>query len=207
MKNLQKLALLLVVTLSGFNLVAQTSFRGSMIISGNTNLNFITMENTRDSDFGEESLGKQNTFDFSPEIGWFVNDDLILGVGLPINITTNKDEDGDKTTVSSYILAPFAKHYFGKGNVRPFFQAILGYGITKYKEDTKYFDYDADSYEMNSFLYGLGGGFSFFLNQNIALDFSTGYNHITSKPKDDNDSDYKMIKKGFQANVGFTIIF
>ncbi len=68
-----------------------------------------------------------------------------------------------------------------------------------------------DNYEDDSKVkmdgWGLGGGFAFFLNQNIALNIGLGYVEISGEGDDNREISQEISMKGTTLSVGFSFCF
>ncbi len=118
----------IVAVLIGLSFVANAQTeKGNFLISASSNLDFtsssIKLKNGDTSNDG----GDMSTFEFTPAVGYFVANNLALGVMLSLE-SSSDEEDGDKYTETTTMLLPFAVLYFGKSNVKPFVQAAFGPG-------------------------------------------------------------------------------
>ena len=126
---------------------------------------------------------RSNGFSLSPNIGYFVVDNLAIGSKITFDITNSTTGVG---------IGPFARYYFLGSDklLNVFVDARAGYGIAKHNDNTNKI--------YNSFFYGFKTGPVIFLNENIALelvlDYSVGKN-IQQKIKYDN----------FYATIGLQI--
>ena len=177
---------------------AQTE-KGSFLLSGSGSLDFASMKvKVESGDYSEES-GKISTFEFTPAAGYFVLNNLAVGVQYSMSSTSEKD-DGDKYTESTTMLFPFALLYFGKGNVKPFVQAGYGPGWAKLKYDNEKETQKLSGYE-------LVGGLAIFLNQYVSLDLSLGYASAKAIFKSNYNTDIKSTTSGMGGNIGFSVFF
>ena len=106
-----KKVLFLALTLAFTNVIFAQTEQGKFVLSGATGLQFIS--SNIDYEYDGQSLGDvtQSSFSFMPSIGYFVMDNLAVGLTANFSSTTQKDE-GDKYTVSSTMLIPTAIYYF-----------------------------------------------------------------------------------------------
>lgn len=125
---------------------------------------------------------KVTDINLSPNLGYFIIDNLAVGAGVGLNSSTS-EKLGD---VSSFALTPFARYYFlGSGDVRLFGQGRFGFGSQKVG------DLDAQSFTT----WGLGAGLNYFLNNNVALEALLGYDSRKVK-------DAANPANGFGLNIG-----
>ena len=88
-------------------------------------------------------------FNLSPNVGYFIIDDLAIGGQL---ILEAQNGEGDFNDATSFGFTPFVRYYFaGAGAARFFGQGRLGFGSEKRG------DFDAEPY----FTFGLGAGVDF----------------------------------------------
>ncbi|WP_461632940.1 outer membrane beta-barrel protein [Labilibaculum euxinus] len=178
---------------------AQTE-QGKFLFGGNSNMNFSSMNNKWKSDDGDEDLGSTTSFEFAPQVGYFVADGFAVGLELPIGMQTEKDKDDNKYKTNRIAVMPFARYYFGENNVKPYLHGGFGFGSMKYKDVSA----SAES-KWKTFVYGVSGGVAIFLNNNIALDLGVGYQSVTLRPDEDRDNDPRRILSSVAFNVGFSI--
>jgi len=177
---------------------AQTE-KGNFLISASSNLDFTSSSIKLKKGDTSNDGGDRGTFELTPAAGYFVANNLALGVMVSLESLNEKEEDGDKYTETTTMLLPFAILYFGKSNVKPFVQAAFGPGWEKWGYDEK---------EKESITgFQLGGGLAVFVNQHVSLDFSLGYASASAKVNDNYNTEWKVINKGIGGNIGFSIIF
>lgn len=181
--------------------VPQTK-KGNILLGGSSNLNFTSLKSKVKMDSDSRDLDTTTNIEFSPLVGFFVADDFALGFGLPITYSSEKDDDDDKFTISSFTFAPFVRKYFGTNNVKPYLQGQVGFGRVKSK-------YESSSYEnsdsLNLFLYGIDGGIGIFVNEKVSFDLALGYAYSSSKPKD-SESRSKFITSGIGIALGIVFV-
>jgi len=192
-KNLKITFVLLILT--GFATVAtaQTE-KGNFLLGGTSSLNFASLSVNLENDNISEDVGKMSNLEFTPGAGYFIADNLAVGVQFSVN-SASQEEDGDKYTETTTMLLPFARLYFGKSNVKPFVQAGIGPGWQKG-------GYNNDKETENLTLYEVDGGLAVFINRHISLDFILGFGWATAKP-----DNWKITTKGIGGEIGFSIIF
>lgn len=179
---------------------AQTE-KGKFIMGGSSSFDFSSSKSKWKTDNADGEDGKSSTMEFSPQVGYFVIDNLALGVELPVNISSQTDEDDDKFTTTTIAVAPFARIYFGEGKAKPYLQGAVGVGNVKMKYDVS--GQSSEDTSAGMFLYQAGAGVGVFFNEYVGLDFGLGYTSVTMTPE--GDSDFKNISSGIGINIGFTI--
>jgi outer membrane protein len=142
---------------------------------------------------GSDIDGPNRTyFNISPNAGYFIMDNLAVGVGLGFDLYKEEDEDDAETTFG---ISPFARYYFDLENIKPFAQ--VGFGVGSYSYGSE------DSMKESILHFGLGAGIALFLNDNVSVDFALGYTSESYKPKDEDD--LKYVYGSFGLGIGLTM--
>lgn len=190
--------------------------KGRLLLGGSTNggLNFSKTSYEFDGDMVSED--KTNTFVLEGKVGYFIIDNLALGVQTGISRFKNEDEDGNnENTSSSFNAGPFASYYFDVGNskIRPYVSANTGFGYSKLDGTSAVISSgDSDivfqSFEQKdrTFMWSAGAGVAFFLNKTIAINVETAYTNRTNKDPDD-DFDAKFTTSNLGITGGLSIFF
>ena len=197
-KNLKISYVLFILT--GFAAVAtaQTE-KGNFLLSGSGSLDFASISLKLENDNTSEDAGKISTVEFTPGVGYFIANNLAVGLEFALSSASQK-EDGDKYTETTTMLMPFARLYFGKNNVKPFVQAGIGPGWEK-------LGYSNDKETENLTGYEFDGGLAIFIGQNISLDFILGYGRATANITDYRNVEWKSTSSGIGGSIGFSIVF
>ncbi len=183
-----------------FSVFGQTE-KGTVFIGVGTNLNLSFIESGSKSDTSDyKKNGSTDNYNASLSGGYFLNDNFLVGASL--QLLKYKSSLGILTKSSSIAVSPFVRYYFGEERTKYFVNGAVGFGNTSVTNTIDAFN--NIEFRSNDFSYKLGGGVSIFLRKNIALEIGVGYDHRTSKAKD-NPSNYTSINKGFRSNVGFSI--
>ena len=198
-----KTTYILLITLSIFSVAQAQTEKGKLLVGATTTLNAGIIEHSRIRDNVSTLSERITRFSLTPYAGYFIKDNLALGVQLSVSFSNRKDYDyNSKLRETSLAFSPFIQYYFGAKKVRPFVNASGGIG--SYKNT-----YIASSPEYNSestttiFTYSLGAGVGFFLNDMISIDLEIGYGRISSKIEED----LKGIQNAFALNTGFSFFF
>lgn len=179
-----------------FTVNAQTE-KGNLLIGGSTKLNFTHINVKLKSDFAKTDGGKVTDLELSPQIGFFIANGVAIGAEVPISYNRKKD-DKSKETTTSISFTPFVRYYFGSKNIKPYLHGAVGLGRMKRKDSL-------NEFPMNLFMYELGGGLAFFLNEKVSLDIGIGYASVRAKPTKDNDHNYRSISRGVGLEMGFVV--
>src|SRR5690554_3948454 len=95
--------------LTGFAVIAtaQTE-KGNFLLGGTSSLNFASLSLKLENDNVSEDAGKTSAIEFTPGAGYFIADNLAVGVQFSVN-SASQEEDGDKYTETTTMLLPFAR--------------------------------------------------------------------------------------------------
>jgi len=191
---------LLAIALAFTNVILAQTEQGKFVLSGATGLQFIS--SNIEYEYNGQSDGDYDvsSFSFMPGVGYFVMDNLAVGLTANFTSTTQKDQ-GDKYTVSSTMLLPSALYYFPvEGQFKPLLQ--VGAGLMSTKEKYSY-DGDSDEDKMSGLALNFGGGAAYFINDYVSLNF--GLSYTMANLKDSDDSDWVQKQGNFAANIGLSV--
>jgi outer membrane protein len=157
---------------------------------------------------------KAFSISLSPSAGYFVINNLLVGTGLPLSLSTSKTDNPGlpiKSTSTGIGLAPFVRYYFGESKLKPYVGISYSYSQNKYTYKTLLGDVSGTGH--TTFIVP-GVGLAYFINRNVALNASlnytiqttqTPYLQLTPSPSIINSSsDFKLITLGigFQVFLG-----
>ena len=201
MKKLKTILTLTLFFLAAFTVYGQTE-KGNFLIGGSSSLglNFATAKTEFDGNSFEEDQ-KITNFTFQPDVGYFIIDNLAVGLSLPISINTS-DFDDRKNTTTAILASVFSRYYFTESNIKPFIQGQIGFGNSNTNFESRNGESESKS---NLFNFGAVGGVAIFLNNIISIDLGIVYSNSTSSPGD-SDFDIKTKTNQFGFNAGFAII-
>ena len=172
----------LVLTIIGFSLFivgaqAQTT-AGSLMFGGNIRFTSTTQETTTQDQ-------KSSQFQFLPSAGYFVADNLAVGVN--VDLSTSKTETGNATSkYSSFTAGPFARYYMFTSNEKFAFtgEAGVNFGGTKFTPNT------GNETKGSSLNVYISPGFTYFLSEKWGLDFQLqGISFSSTDPNKNVDND------------------
>ena len=199
---MKKLLLAILVVSSGV-LFGQTK-KGNFVLSGGTGLQF-TSSNVKYV-YDGESQGKSTISSFSiiPSFAYFIIDDLAIGLTSTFSTSTDKSEDGDKDISTTTMIIPTAIYYFPmEGKIRPIAQVGVGFSSQTSKYVPKSGSDDKSS--ASGLAFNFGGGFAYFIKENVSLNFGLSYTMVTLTDGDDTKG--KMKEGNFGSNLGLSIYF
>ena len=174
---------------------------GSSLMS----LGFSTMKYKSDSDdFEERDPDKETSFNLLPKVGYFVIDNLALGLDISIGYSNTKSGESDnKYETTMFSVGPFIRYYFQTKSVLPFIEADASFGGQHIKDESN----DNDSKDKFSIMsFGGGIGLAAPLGERIMFDVLAGYDSLTIKDKEDNDDNYRTVIGTLGLKIGFTVL-
>jgi len=189
MKNLIKVSILLFLISMSSESFAQTT-KGKFMVSGGTGLFFSSGETREVYDGETYDKTKRSTMSLIPSFGYFIMDDLAIGLTGSITNNSTKYEDDDKYSTTIALIMPTAVYYFSKeGSVRPLVQVGVGYTSI----NDKYIpDVGSDEKETYGGLaFNAGAGLAYFVADNISFNFGLSYTNSTYTNKDDTKQQFR----------------
>ncbi|MBI9034315.1 MAG: hypothetical protein JEZ03_07580 [Bacteroidales bacterium] len=208
---MNRILLLSIMLLFSYGISAQIA-PNRFFIGGSTNLNldFIT------SDYGTNSDVKGYEIDFSPEIGYMLNQHL--AVGIRGDIFLEKEEANLSLQEWNEIgMGTFARVFFKIIRFNPYADLTVGYvRSTRLMEHDNIIDTPDNISDFtienvsNGFSFSPGLGFVFELTQSIGIDFRFSYYYKQYKLTDDSyganfDDNTPEIRKGLDTKFGLII--
>ncbi|MCA4900668.1 MAG: autotransporter domain-containing protein [Bacteroidota bacterium] len=166
-----------------FVLISTASFaqfsKGSILLGGSVSADFTTNKTIAGSTTTTNS--STNSFSISPNVGYFVIDNLAVGGALQFNTTSTKD-DGSRASFSSnsFALQPFGRYYFDK------FYAQASFGFGSYKSENTNGNGITTTNKGSLFNWALAGGYVFLLNDHVGLEPQIGYGSQSQSPDGSN---------------------
>ena len=145
---------------------------------------------------------KTTAFNLLPRAGYFVMDNLAVGLDVVISISSEKSGDNYKDNMSTLAIGPFARYYYPLEKLNPFFEVNSYFGSCK-----ESYSYGSGGYDDNYGLLvlGLGPGVSVPVCDCAFFDLMVGYSHIVWNPKDSETSENE-ISNGFGLKIGISIL-
>jgi hypothetical protein len=207
MKKTIILSMILVLA-SGLIATAQTE-KGKFFVAGSSRLglNIGTEKHTAD-----DSKISYYDFNFQPKVGYTVINNLVAGLFIDMDFYSNKPKTGDgySDKSSTFIIGPFARYYIHVSDkLVPYAEAEIGFGVDNYHY--RYSSTDVWSKTDESvFRYRIGGGATYFFNENVGADAFLGFSHDSYNQKNVNSgeraSDSKYIYNEFVMQLGVVVM-
>lgn len=156
--------------------------------------------------YGSESteINKSNTFEISPGIGFFVSENIAIGVQFGYKNNKSKNVIGNTTTttedISTVSLGGFGRYYFMPDNEFSLF-AELAVGYVSRENNLTEF-------KVNGFGVGFAPGISYFLSDHFALEATFGiFSYASAKPADSEESADTFRIGLDMSNINFGIVY
>ncbi len=194
--------MLTIITLSNV-IMAQTK-RGSFMISGGSGItsSFTSSKSVYDGKSGDETTG--NSLSILPSFGYFVLDNIAVGLAGNFSHCSSKSAGGDKDVINSIQIIPTALYFFpAQGKIRPIAQVGIGIASMTYKYIPKTGSDDKSS--ATGPVFNVGAGIAYFIKENISFNFGLSYTHVTLTSGDDSKS--KQKQGNFGSNIGISLFF
>lgn len=129
---------------------------GNIIVEGNLGFNSTNDKNTDT---------KTSSFSFNPKAGYFISDDLAIGIELGIG-SAKEETGGVEAKENNFGAGAFARYYFLELGERFKTYGEFGLGFDSYKEE-----FGGNEIKTSGFGAGLGLGMNYFVTENIAINF------------------------------------
>ena len=144
-------------------------------------------------------------FNLLPRGGYFVIDNLVVGLDIVISSSKEKDPESDSKYTSSMLAAgPFVRYYYPLEKVYPF--AELGISFGSHKDNWSYGGADdKETYTATNFGGGIGAAFP--LGDMVTFDVMAGYTHLSFTDKTTAGDPYKVKSGAIGLKMGFTVFF
>ncbi|MEN8137482.1 MAG: outer membrane beta-barrel protein [Bacteroidota bacterium] len=217
MKNLSLLTVLLLTIGMGL-LNAQTTQtnKGNVLIGVSStlsiagtgsdlmNIGFTSIKFKSDGQDDDSDTEKMTNINLLPKAGYFVSDNLAMGLNFNLAFSSSKNGDGDyKYTQTLFSTGPFIRYYIPTSKVLPYFELNSSFGSLKDKYED---DGGVEESKTGIMSFGGGVGIAAPLGDKVTLDFLAGYNSLTVKDKEDNEDNERMVIGTFGLKVGFTVM-
>jgi len=182
---------LLIVMICTGNLMAQFS-KGRMLVGGTASFSSLT---TKDDAFSSDITS--NMFTITPRAGYFIIDNLAIGLDVSFGITKASTSTSSQSSKSTSILAgPYVRYYLKPGI---FFQGEYQLGSSKVSYDATGIKFD---YTENLSAWAISAGYALFLNDQVAVEPMISYKSSVAK---ESMQDYKGTNAGVVIGIGLQI--
>ncbi|KOS06012.1 hypothetical protein AM493_08160 [Flavobacterium akiainvivens] len=163
--------------------------------------------------FGTQKTGdyKANQFTVAPKAGYFVSENIALGVGLGYRSQKSDQTDSFlgttyETKTSTFEAGVFGRYYFTPAsNFSIFTELSAAYATTKQESNMDW----ATDFTVNAFDVEFAPGFNYFVTRHLALEATFGFiNYSTRKLDIDGAETTNAFNVSLDlANINFGIIY
>jgi outer membrane protein len=161
--------------------------KGNIFVQGSSKIGFSSEKYTYTSGGTSTESSKSTHFGFSPKAGYFVMDNL--PVGLAINLSTNKTKaisGSNESHYTDFTIGPFVRYYFlPQDKLKPMAEISAGFGTSKDKSTNSGYSYESKSGVLE---FSIGAGASCFVTDHIAFDMLIAYNSTKYSLKSESNS-------------------
>lgn len=189
---------------------AQTQ-KGGFVLSGKTGLNFLFSTGTTGTDSIQSGKSKSNEYDFTAGAGYFIINNLSVGVSGTYSYNYSKIESSNyinnttQNITEALTIVPQIQYYFPlEGKLKP--SAAIGAGyVWLQQRDSRVTENYNKVYSLSgpSFYGGLGA--SYFITKTISFDLGFQYSHM--KLKDKMGSDQIQKQNQLAGTMGISVFF
>ena len=172
-------------------------------VMGSTNLGYSTFQTKSDGD-NDSSKDKMFSLNIVPRAGYFVIDNLAIGLDVFLATEYYKTmDDSYKSTSTFFAAGPFVRYYIPTQKVLPFAEVNYSIGSRKSKSE---FD-GSESYSSNNAikLYGAGLGLAIPIGEKVLFDAMAGYHAYVIKDKENNDNNERFVAGTIGLKLGFSV--
>ena len=214
MKKKSIVLVCLIISAICINLSAQTS-KGKFLIGGityieqigsgvtTTNIGYTTIINKDDSGDEDEHKDKGFSFNFTPKVGYFVIDNLVLGVDFTFASSSSKTTNTEYKNNATYFGAgPFVRYYIPTKKVLPYAEVMYSVGSRTTKS---IWEDGENTYKYGIQVYSVGVGVAIPLGEKASFDTLVGYHSTTYKAKQENENNQRTIIGTIGFKLGFTL--
>ena len=166
--------------------------RGNIFLSGSVGYG---------SDEGFDGT-KVNEFNVSPKAGYFVTDNIAVGLSLGYTNGKTEEDGAEDIKINEFEVGAFGRYYFTPASQFSIFGELgVGYGTIKQEQG------DAEA-KYNGFNVGLAPGVSYFISKNFALEATVGLLGYKSVKNDDTDAKADNFDLGLNlGDVNFGLVY
>ena len=177
--------------------------KGTFLIGVSTSSNLGSIGyssiNYRTNDKDVISKSNRTSLNLSPKFGYFIIDNLALGIDVSLTYSYLRQKAIDETSKKfDYILAPFVRYYFPSKKIIPFIELQGGYAALSNKYSIGISNINDNN---SSFYFSGGPGIAFPLSDNVTFDALIEYGYSLNQQKNNT----QIISEGIGANFGFII--
>lgn len=158
------------------SMVAQILDQGNFIIGSTVGFSTANSQVNTNGVTNEGLSARQ--INIAPSLGYFLMDQLAVGLGADFTLNAVTQPNKDKTEDSDLLFGPFARYYFPvEEHIAGFFVANFGFGNSK---DEQIVGTDKQKIQTNVFAFGIGPGLTVYSKGGFGIEAIFKYNFAKS---------------------------
>lgn len=128
---------------------------------------------------------KRFSASLEPSAGYFIAKNLVIGAGVPLSLTTNRDRGAasvysgseTKSTISGLGIAPFVRYYLGNAKLKPFLGLSYSYVLSNanYQFSTTPYSVYKSTAQGYTNVITPNLGLAYFVTRTVGLNATLGY--------------------------------
>lgn len=162
-------------------LSAQFTDRGNFLVGTTVGVSSANSKVIQDMGSGRsEGRGPSSTqLSFAPKLGYFIIDNLAVGIGMDYTFSQIDQPNEDETTDSDLLFGPFARYFipFSDNGMALFLETTFGFGSSS---DNQEINGVPQSIETNIFALGVGPGLTIISDNGFGISATLKYNYARS---------------------------
>lgn len=208
---MKKCILFFLVTAWSFNAHAQMN-KGNLLLGASSNFNIFGSGNNMEYmsigfstikyDDTPDEKDKLISLNLNPKVGYFIIDNLAIGLDLNVGFSNQKSDDGSSTNNALIGVGPFVRYYVGKKKIKPFLEANSLFSTVNSK-----YDFDSEETEVKSKIKSFGGGVGIAIpmGDKFCFDALLSYSNLTLKEDVRGIDRYGLKINSIGLKLGFTV--
>jgi outer membrane protein len=138
----------------------------------------------------------------SPRAGYFLIDNLAVGVDLDLSGYGSTERDGvdiQRSSTTFFTVGPFVRYYIPLGEVYPFIEGGVGFGSVTYKNSLNNVETKTTHGLMDI---GVGPGLAVFVTDNVAIEGLLRFIRSSERYDFPPSTEVRIIDSGMQLSIG-----
>ncbi|HEY6914348.1 MAG TPA: hypothetical protein VI413_06710 [Paludibacter sp.] len=160
--------------------------------------------------FVEQEPVKSTNINLLPKFGYFVVDNLAVGLDLSLiyqsrSFKTIYNESNSKGTY--FCVGPFVRYYIPAGKILPYLEITGGFGAENIwsRDINSLYAYTSIS-SSGLFSVGGGAGIAIPIGDRVTFDALLGYNSLTVNEPENNTDNQRTVMGIFGLKLGFSVL-
>lgn len=160
--------------------------------------------------YTEQNPLKTTNINLLPQFGYFVIDNLAVGMDLSLIHASSslKSINYDSNSTGTYFcVGPFVRYYIPAGKILPYFEITGGYGAENiWSRDTNSLYSHTSTSSSGLFSVGGGAGVAIPIGDRVTFDALLGYNSLTVNDPENNTDNQRTVMGTFGLKLGFSVL-